>query len=41
MTERTGRFWDALAGRAPLPKAAATLGLGVSSTSSPRPARSS
>jgi uncharacterized protein (TIGR00369 family) len=29
MTERTGPFWDALAGRAPLPKAAATLGLEV------------
>jgi uncharacterized protein (TIGR00369 family) len=26
MTERTGPFWDAVAGRAPVPRAAATLG---------------
>jgi uncharacterized protein (TIGR00369 family) len=27
MSERTGPFWDAFEGRAPLPRAAATLGL--------------
>ncbi|QPP05706.1 PaaI family thioesterase [Streptomyces bathyalis] len=27
MSERTGPFWDAVAGRAPMPRAAATLGL--------------
>src|SRR5215475_8232947 len=27
MTERTGPFWDAMYGRAPMPPAAATLGL--------------
>ena len=27
MTERSGPFWDAVEGRAPLPRAAATLGL--------------
>src|SRR5262245_12311584 len=27
MTDRTGPFWDAVAGRAPMPRAAATLGL--------------
>jgi len=26
MTERTGPFWDGVAGRAPIPRAAATLG---------------
>jgi uncharacterized protein (TIGR00369 family) len=29
MTERTGPFWDAVEGRAPLPRAAVTLGLEV------------
>jgi uncharacterized protein (TIGR00369 family) len=29
MTERSGPFWDAVAGRAPMPKAAQTLGLEV------------
>lgn len=29
MTERSGPFWDAVEGRAPLPRAAATLGLEV------------
>lgn len=28
MTERTGPFWDGVRGAAPMPKAAATLGLG-------------
>src|SRR5215470_12246180 len=27
MTERSGQFWDAMRGQAPLPRAAATLGL--------------
>jgi len=27
MTERSGQFWDAMQGRAPMPRAAATLGL--------------
>jgi hypothetical protein len=27
MNERTGPFWDAAEGRAPVPRAAATLGL--------------
>lgn len=27
MSERTGPFWDGVAGRAPMPRAAATLGL--------------
>jgi uncharacterized protein (TIGR00369 family) len=29
MSERTGPFWDAVEGRAPVPRAAATLGLEV------------
>jgi hypothetical protein len=27
MTKRSGPFWDAVQGRAPIPRAAATLGL--------------
>jgi hypothetical protein len=29
MTARTGPFWDGVQGRAPMPKAAATLGLEI------------